>query len=141
MKFSPTGAMVGAAVGAAARGAVVWLNLGGQSPVVFVLPSAAVGVLVGLIAGGMTKPIMGAIVGAALSAVVFELFMLPCASLIGTIGSITGDDQAGGKFLQATLIYALEMGLAGLMAGGIGSWAGNRLEQSRTLPQELKPPA
>jgi hypothetical protein len=138
MKFSPAGAMVGAVLGAAARAAVVWLNLGTESPAVFVLPSAAVGVLVGLIAGGMMKPVMGAIVGAVLSAVVFEMFMLPCASLIGTFGSITGDQQAQGKFLQATLIYALEMGLAGALAGGIGSLAGNRREAAPTATAEAK---
>jgi hypothetical protein len=130
MKISGTGAVVGAAIGAAARSGVVLLNLGEGVPMVFVLPSAAIGALVGLIAGGTAKPLVGALVGALLSAIVFELFMLPCASLIGTFGSITGDKNAERNFLGETLIYALEMGVAGLLAGGIGGWIGNQAEQA-----------
>ena len=129
MKISGTGAIVGAAIGAGARSAVVLLNLGDFVPLVFVLPSAAIGVLVGLIAGGMSKPLVGALVGALLSAVVFELFMLPCVSLIGTFGSITGEKNAAGDFLRKTVIYALEMGVAGALAGGIGSWMGSQSEK------------
>jgi|GEM_PF-4983578 len=131
MKVSGTGALVGAAVGAVARSAVVLLNLGDQVPVVFVVPSAVIGVFVGLIAGGIGKPAWGAAVGAVLSAVVFELFMLPCASLIGTFGSLTGNSQAQGKFLQGTVIYAAEMGIAGLLAGAVGGWLGYRSEHSQ----------
>jgi hypothetical protein len=131
MKISGTGALVGAAIGAGARSAVVLLNLGESVPLVFVLPSAAIGVLVGLIAGGTAKPLVGALVGAVLSAIVFELFMLPCASLIGTFGLIGGDKDAEGKFLRQTVIYALEMGVAGLVAGGIGGWIGSRADQAK----------
>ena len=131
MKISGTGALVGAAIGAGARSAVGLLNLGEGVPLVFVLPSAAIGVLVGLIAGATAKPLVGALVGALLSAIVFELFMLPCASLFGTFGSISGDKNAEGKFLRATVIYALEMGVAGLLAGGIGGWMGSREEQAK----------
>lgn len=130
MKVSGTGALAGAAVGAIARSAVVLLNLGDQVPVVFILPSAVIGIFVGLIAGGIGKPVWGAVVGAILSAVVFELFMLPCASLIGTFGSLTGDQQAQNKFLRGTLIYAIEMGIAGLLAGGIGGWLGCRADKA-----------
>lgn len=129
MKISSTGAMVGAVIGAGARSAVVMLNLGEGVPPVFVLPSAAIGVLVGLIAGGMSKPLVGALVGALLSAIVFELFMLPCVSLIGTFGSIAGETNAAGNFLRNTVIYALEMGVAGALAGGIGGWIGSQSEQ------------
>jgi hypothetical protein len=131
MKISGTGALVGAAIGAGARSAVVLLNLGEGIPLVVVLPSAAIGVLVGLIAGGTAKPLVGALVGALLSAIVFELFMLPCGSLLGTFGSITGDKDAEGKFLRETVIYAVEMGVAGFLAGGIGGWVGSRAEQSK----------
>jgi hypothetical protein len=59
-----------------------------------------------------------------LSAVVFELFMLPCVSLIGMLDDVTGGQGAQGRFVQASLLYALQMGLAGALAGGIGSTAG-----------------
>jgi hypothetical protein len=124
MKFSAVGAAVGAGIGAVARGAVVWLNLGDNPFSVFVLPSAGIGVLVGLIAGGLGRPGLGALVGGALSAVVFELFMLPCASLVGTFGSLSGHPGAGSTFLRETAIYALEMGVAGALAGGVGGLAG-----------------
>jgi hypothetical protein len=131
MKISGKGALVGAAIGAGARSAVVLLNLGEGVPLVLVLPSTAIGVLVGLIAGATAKPLVGALVGALLSAIVFELFMLPCASLIGTFGSITGDKNAEGNFLRETVIYALEMGVAGLLAGGIGAWVGSRANKPK----------
>lgn len=131
MKISVVGAVVGAAIGAGARSAVVLLNLGAGVPLIFVLPSAAIGVLVGLIAGGTAKPLVGGLVGALLSAIIFELFMLPCASLIGTFGSITGASDAEGKFLRQTAIYALEMGAAGFLAGSLGGWMGRRAEQAK----------
>jgi hypothetical protein len=131
MKISVTGALVGAAIGAVGRSVVMWLNLGQGVPQVFLLPSAAIGVLVGVIAGATAKPLVGALIGALLSAIVFELFMLPCASLVGTIGSMTGDKNAEGNFLQETVIYALEMGLAGFLAGGIGGWVGGNSEQRK----------
>lgn len=132
MKVSLTGALVGAVIGAGARSAVLLLNLGQPGSLVFVLPSAAIGVLVGLIAGATARPLAGALIGAVLSAIVFELFMLPCASLIGTFGAFTGNKAAGADFLRQTLIYALEMGVAGLLAGGIGGWAGRRAQQAKT---------
>ena len=120
MKISGTGALVGAAVGGIARAAVVASNIGEGLPWFFVLPSAAIGVLVGVIAGGMGKPLIGGLVGALLSAVVFEFFMLPCASLFGAVHGIASGGKTDGEsaFMQATLVYALEMGLAGFLAGG-----------------------
>lgn len=126
VKISVTGALVGAAIGALARGAVVVVNLGPNILPVFVVPSAAIGVFVGLIAGAMKSPWTGAIVGAVLSAVVFELFMLPCISLLGLFGSVNGDNQLQADFFLKSLVYALEMGLAGALAGGLGSLAGQR---------------
>src|SRR5262249_60326596 len=100
------------------------LHLGAQVPLVFLLPTAVIGILVGSIAGSTGRPLRGALLGAVLSGVVFELFMLPCASVIGTFGSITGDRDAGGKFLRETLLYGLEMAVAGALAGGLGVLVG-----------------
>jgi hypothetical protein len=83
------------------------------------LPSAAIGLLVGAIAGAMGKPLRGAVVGFALSAVVFETFMCACASALPTEG-ILGRPNAGMAFLTEMLPYTLLMGLAGAAAGGIG---------------------
>jgi hypothetical protein len=121
MKISPLGALVGALIGACARAAVVFLNLGhaGGALPALALPSAGIGLLVGAIAGAIGRPLLGAVVGAVLSGVVFELFMCACASVIGTFSQ-----KAGGDFLSQTLIYALEMGAAGALAGGIGGLVG-----------------
>jgi hypothetical protein len=120
------------------------LNLGAQVPLVFLLPSAVIGILVGCIAGGTGRPLRGALLGAVLSAVVFELFMLPCASVLGRFGSITGDQDAEGKFLRETLVYGLEMALAGALAGGIGGLLGKSAGQANQKglsgqPQAEKP--
>jgi hypothetical protein len=124
MQVSGLGAGVGALVGAAGRALVVlcWF---GPGAIIFALPSAAIGLLVGAIAGALGKPIRGAIVGCVLSAVVFELFMFACASLLGDIGRIFGDKDAGTKFLTDVLPYTLLMGLAGAAAGGIGGAVGS----------------
>ena len=55
MQISPRGAAVGALVGAAARAAVVGLHLGQNVLLVFVIPSAAIGLLVGAAAGGLGR--------------------------------------------------------------------------------------
>jgi hypothetical protein len=121
MKVSGTGAAIGGLVGCIARGSVVLLNLGAAADKVSVvaLPSAAIGLLVGAIAGAVGRPLLGAAVGAVLSGVVFELFMCACASLIGTFSQ-----QAGDAFLSQTLIYGLEMAVAGAVAGGVGGLVG-----------------
>jgi hypothetical protein len=129
MKVSGTGAAVGALVGCLARGSVVLLNLGNaaeMAPAV-ALPSAGIGVLVGALAGAVGRPLAGAAVGAVLSGVVFELFMCACASLVGTLNS-----KAGEVFLSQTLIYALEMAVAGAVAGGVGGLAGKAAKAARS---------
>jgi hypothetical protein len=60
-----------------------------------------------------------------LSAVVFELFMFACASVIGDLAGIFGQKDAGTKFLKEVLPYTLLMGLAGAAAGGIGDAVGS----------------
>lgn len=129
MKFSGMGAIVGACLGALCRAVVVWANLGIGISITFVLPSASIGVLVGLIAGGTGRPLRGLLLGGILSGLIFELFMLPCASLIGTFGSLTGDASMQGEFLRRATLYALEMGLAGAVAGGLGALAGQAYDR------------
>jgi hypothetical protein len=121
MKVSGAGAAVGGLVGCIARGSVVLLNLGAGADKLSVvaLPSAGIGLLVGAIAGAIGRPLLGAAVGAVLSGVVFELFMCACASLIGTLSQ-----EAGDTFLSRTLIYGLEMAVAGAVAGGVGGLVG-----------------
>lgn len=127
MKVSGTGAAVGAAVGFFARGAVVLLNFGAAGAVlgILALPSAAIGALAGAIAGATGKPVRGALVGAVLSGIVFEFFMFACASLIGQF-----DRKTGGDFLTHTLVYGLEMAIAGAIAGGLGGAVGSRSESA-----------
>jgi len=125
MRWSGTGALVGAVAGALLRGLVVMLNLGAEAPVMFAIPSAAIGVLVGIIAGATGQPLRGALVGAVLSAVVFELVMMPCFALAGLLDEINADLSTSRLFLRS-LLYAAEMGVAGALAGGLGGWAGRR---------------
>jgi hypothetical protein len=138
MRVSGIGALVGAGVGAIARSAVIFANFGTETPLMFVLPSAAIGILVGTIAGALARPWIGALVGAILSAVVFELIMLPCISLVGTLGEITGKKDTDHGFLLATLMLAGEMGIAGALAGLIGGFVGrmsNKLPSGGQLPK------
>jgi hypothetical protein len=121
MKISAAGAGVGALVGCIARAAVVLLNLGPSADklAIIALPSAGIGLLVGAIAGAFARPFLGAAAGAILSGVVFELFMFACASLIGSISH-----EAGAQFFSQTLLYGLEIALAGAVAGAVGGWVG-----------------
>jgi hypothetical protein len=119
MHISPRGAVVGAIVGAAARAAVVWLHLGPDVPRAFFVPSAAIGFLVGAIAGGLGRPVRGLIAGFVLSAIVFELLLMPCVSLLGTFGGAAAKQE----FLWDSVRYALEMGAAGALAGLAGGLA------------------
>jgi hypothetical protein len=121
MKISAAGAGVGALVGCVGRAVVVLLNFGPDSGplATLALPSAGIGLLVGGIAGAFGKPLVGAAVGAVLSGVVFELFMCACASLIGSFSQ-----KAGSDFLSQTLVYGLEMAVAGGIAGCVGGLVG-----------------
>ena len=127
MRLSAAGAGVGALVGALARAAVVRLNLGDAQGLGFLaLPSAGIGALVGAIAGATGRPLRGALVGAVLSGVVFELFVFACASAIGRF-----NPEGARKFLAATFAYALEMAAAGALAGAAGGAAGLRAARGR----------
>ena len=122
MRISIIGALIGAMVGAIARSAVVLYMVGATNPVVF-YPSAMIGVLIGAIAGAIARPLWSAVLGAVLSGFIFELFMLPCATLVGTWGKVMGKDHAQSDFLSETLPHMLLMALAGALAGGIGALA------------------
>jgi hypothetical protein len=119
MQISGTGDGVCALVGAGGRALVVlcWLGPGAG---IIALPSAAIGLLVGAIAGALGRLVRGAVVGFVLSAVIFELFMFACASALGDLSGIFGHKDAANKFLAEVLPYSLLMGLAGAAAGGIG---------------------
>lgn len=123
MQISATGAGVGAVVGAVGRALVVigWL---GPAALIVALPSAGIGLLVGAIAGGLGKPLRGALVGFLLSAFVFELFMFACASALGDVAQLWGEKDKGRMFLTEVLPYTLFMGLAGAAAGFIGGIVG-----------------
>ncbi|EMI17466.1 membrane protein [Rhodopirellula maiorica SM1] len=123
MRISPVGAIVGAGLCAIGRSLVVFSVI--QEPaVILMLPSAAIGLLVGAIAGAIGRPVVSAVVGALLSAIVFELFMLPCVSLIGIFGDITGNTNADSDFFRATLKYLIGMAVAGGIGGGVGGAVG-----------------
>ncbi len=141
MQVSAKGAGVGALVGAVGRAlvALCWLAIQGAGPEAFilVLPSAAIGLLVGAIAGALRKPLRGAVVGFVLSAVVFELFMFACASALPTGGIFRG--PGAGEFLWKALPYMLLMGLAGAAAGGIGGAVASAGQQTGTPRPTVKP--
>lgn len=117
MRISPVGALVGGVVGAVARSAVVLYHLQdvARDMPAFLVPSGAIGLLVGAIAGASGRPMRGAAIGAVLSGLVFELFMTPLASFIGLFSH-----QAGADFLGHTIPYALQMAVAGALAGVVG---------------------
>jgi hypothetical protein len=141
MKISGSGAAVGALVGGVGRAAVVLISVGVvgyHGPVagalaVLAMASGVIGLLVGAIAGATGKPLLGAVVGALLSGAVFEMFMCACASLLGSLSQ-----RAGADFFQETLVYGLQMAIAGALAGGIGGWVGSM--NDRRPDNESHPP-
>jgi hypothetical protein len=131
MRLSREGAGVGAIVCFLARGAVVGLNFGffGLNGMPVALPSASVGLLIGAIAGGLGRPVVGAAVGAVLSGMIFESFLC-------VIGS--GFWASQHQLLSDTWIYALEMAAAGAIAGGAGGLVGRDTKRP-TKPQNRSP--
>lgn len=138
MQISGKGAAVGAFVGFLARGAVVLLNVPPDTRALafLALPSAVIGALVGAMAGASGRPVRGAILGAILSGVVFEAFMLSCASVIGSFSQPAGPD-----FLMSTFRYALQMTVAGALAGFAGGAAGTPSRASDVARSNDKPDA
>ena len=137
MKISGIGALVGAVTCAAARSAVILFHLGDLAKVqpAFVVPSATIGMLVGAIAGAAGKPVRGAVVGAVLSGVVFEVLMLPCVSLIGLFSPVASED-----FFRGTLLYGLQMAGAGAIGGALGGGVGRLRERRATQAPVSKTP-
>jgi hypothetical protein len=137
MQISGKGAVVGAIVGFLARGAVVLLNVPPDTRALafMALPSAVIGALVGAMAGASGRPVRGAILGAILSGVVFEAFMLSCASVIGTFSQ-----PAGPEFLMSTFGYALQMAVAGALAGLAGG-AADASTRTTEVSKSSNPPA
>lgn len=123
MQISGTGALVAAFAGAVLRATVVLYHTGGQMPML-ALPSAGIGLLVGGIAGASGRPLRGAAIGAILSGLIFELFLLSCASVFGTAATLLGDAGAGGRLHSGALPYLAQMALAGAVAGALGGAAG-----------------
>ena len=140
LTISATGALVGALICAAGRAGVVMLNIGeaGTLAILVSLASAAIGLLVGAIAGAFANPLKAALVGAMLSGVIFELFMLPCAHLFGTFGDVIGKVDAGKNFLISTWPYFLEMAGVGAIAGAIGGLVGKRRQERLNGTQQFK---
>ena len=135
LRISPVGAIVGASLCAIGRSLVVFSVI--QEPaVILMLPSAAIGLLVGAIAGAIGRPVVSAVVGALLSAIVFELFLLPCVSLIGAFGDITGNANADSDFIRSTLKYLIGMAVAGGIGGGVGGAVGLLSGEIPTKPRE-----
>ncbi|HBE70132.1 MAG TPA: hypothetical protein DDW52_18445 [Planctomycetaceae bacterium] len=123
LRISVIGAIVGAIGCAIGRSLVVYSAI--QKPaLILMLPSAGIGMLVGAISGAIGRPLISAVTGALLSAFVFELFLLPCASLIGTLGEISGNANADSDFIRSTLKYLIGMAVAGGVGGGIGGAMG-----------------
>lgn len=114
--------MTGVMVGFIARGVVMAMHLpAGGLLILLALPSAVIGALVGGIAGATAKPIKGAIVGAVLSGVIYEVFVLAISGLFGKA-------EEGVAY---TFFYALQMALAGGIAGALGGLVGSQEMQSR----------
>jgi hypothetical protein len=86
LRPSLLGAMVGAVLGGIGRGALAAFHVRelNRDTTLVVLVVAAIGVVVGALSGMTGRPVWGAVVGAALSAVVY-LATLPAAIFMQTI--------------------------------------------------------
>ncbi|QDS95089.1 hypothetical protein FF011L_38730 [Roseimaritima multifibrata] len=128
LRVSPTGAIVGAVICAIGRSLVVVWALG-EPAWIFMFPSAGIGLLVGAISGSIGRPLLSAIIGALLSAIVFEFFLVPCVSLVGVFGNSTGNNDAASDFMFSTLKYLIGMAVAGGIGGGVGGAVGRLSEE------------
>ena len=120
MQLRPSllGAVVGAVLGGIGRGALAafYLHELNRDTTLVVLVAAAIGIVVGALAGMTGRPVWGAVVGAALSAAVY-LTTLPVALFMQGI-------QVG---RPASLVEVLVVGaLVGALAGAAGHVARRR---------------
>jgi hypothetical protein len=131
-----SGIVAGGLLGAAARPAVVyvfWLRgAGGDLSAVLLAISAGIGLVVGVVAvliaalvpGPRARPLLGALVGAALAYLVTTLTFLPLfwGGLLGLGGVRAVDAEAP--------LYGIAMALTGAVSGGCGpllqGWLGRR---------------
>lgn len=87
-------------------------------------PSMGIGALCGAIAGATCDRGMGAVLGAALSAGILYLFVLPFGACIGLIESVFGPTDMGESLEAFAMIYFIQKGLAGAIGGAAGGFAG-----------------
>ena len=113
-RLSMTGAAAGAVVGGISRGAIAAVHLTDTSGDLgqLVLIAAALGIVIGGLAGATGRPLLGAVVGAALSGVVFAA-TVSVVWIFALVGA-------------GTLPRLLEILAAGALAGGIGGAVGCR---------------
>lgn len=111
------GAVVGAVLGGLGRVALVIYHLGGVSSdiVAPLLAVAAIGIVVGGLAGMTGRPLLGAVVGAALSLLV-HLGTLPVRLMMRAL-------QVAGTASMAEVVVL--GAVVGAIAGGVGRAAGN----------------
>ncbi len=118
-----TGGLVGGVLGALVRGWFTSQNLqqSGVFELLVCLPSAGIGLLCGAIAGAFCRPLLGALIGAGLSAGVLGLFLLP----IGYLLTLLGSPDAIAEFSWP---YLLQKAVAGAIAGAVGGYVGKRFQ-------------
>jgi hypothetical protein len=102
--------------------------------------SAFIGVIIGGIAGFTCRPVMGAVIGAALSAgCCFGLIIAPASMGVAIIEGNTHSTLHAEKI--ELIVGWMSMTLAGALAGGIGAYAGvfceklgHRLDKAEPTP-------
>src|SRR3989442_12413088 len=97
LRISLVGVFTGAVLGGLGRAAVAVMHLSepAQGIAAVVLSAAVVGVLIGALSGATGAPLLGAGVGAALSAVVY-LAPLPIVLFFPFLGTLTAPPAVGG---------------------------------------------
>jgi hypothetical protein len=146
-RWYPWGALAGATVGAAARGGFTYYNLVAAAAQVGVrdaaltglaslalLPSAGIGLLCGAIAGAFGRPAFGSALGAALSAGVFALFVLPFSCCLSAF-------QVEKLVWDFSSLFFVQKAIAGALAGGVGGFVGRLSAQGDRQGPPARPAA
>lgn len=122
MRARVIGLAVGAVIGAAGRVTVTAFHLAPdrQGIALVLLAAGVAGLLIGALAGLVGSPLAGAVVGVAVSAVLY-FYTLPVVMLFHLLGTLTAPSL-------------LEVAVVGALAGGIGGLARQRAGR-RTLRQ------